>query len=76
MRRFSIENMMTPEEIDEVNTRLWAELDEIKEKTGYNAYCAASTGHRWTLLGYLLNLKHKADAKAHNAELNSAAKQV
>lgn len=48
---------MTPDEIDEVNTSLWAELDEIKEKTGYNDYCAASTTHRWTLLGYLLNLK-------------------
>jgi len=52
---------MTPEEIDEINKSLWAELDEIKEKTGYNAYCAASTSHRWTLLGYLLNLKHKAE---------------
>ena len=60
---------MTPEEIDDVNAALWAELDEIKEKTGYNAYCAASDGHRWTLLGYLLNLKHKAETKVSNAEL-------
>ena len=58
---------MTPEEIDEVNSALWAELDEIKEKTGYNAYYAESNCHRWTLLGYLLNLKHKAETKVSNA---------
>lgn len=55
--------IMTPKEIDEVNKRLWAELDEIKEKTGYNAYCDASKSHRWTLLGYLMNLKYRADSK-------------
>lgn len=55
---------MTPEEIVEVNSSLWEELEAIKEKTGYNAYCAETKGHRWTLLGYLLNLKHKADEKA------------
>ncbi|MFA6271027.1 MAG: hypothetical protein WC657_07535 [Candidatus Paceibacterota bacterium] len=59
-------NREASKEINEVNERLWAELDEIKEKTGYNAYCAASAGHRWTLLGYLLNLKHKADSKVPN----------
>lgn len=55
---------MTPEQINEVNESLWAELDDIKEKTGYNAYKEANRGvGHWTLLGYLLNLKHKADDK-------------
>ena len=57
---------MTPEEIDEVNVRLWAEIDTIKEQTGYNAYCEGRTGHRLTLLGYLVNLKFKADNKGSN----------
>jgi hypothetical protein len=52
---------MEPDEINEVNESLWAELDEIKEKSGYNAYCATRHGPRWTLLGYLLNLKHRAE---------------
>lgn len=57
--------IMTLEKVNEVNESLWAELDAIKEKTGYNEYCrekkAESVGH-WTLLGYLLNLKHRAEA--------------
>lgn len=53
--------VMTPEQINEVNDSLWAELDEIKEKTGYNEYRQQNLGvGHWTLLGYLLNLKHRA----------------
>lgn len=56
---------MTPEQIDEVNKNLWDELDEIKEKTGYNAYREANRGKaQWTLMGYLLNLRRMADDKA------------
>lgn len=57
------------EQINEVNETLWAELDEIKEKTGYNEYREANRGAgHWTLLGYLLNLKHRAADKAGGDE--------
>lgn len=56
---------LNPQQINEVNESLWDELDEIKEKTGYNAYREENRGVvQWTLLGYLLNLKHRADDKS------------
>uniref|UniRef100_A0A6H2A1N0 Uncharacterized protein n=1 Tax=viral metagenome TaxID=1070528 RepID=A0A6H2A1N0_9ZZZZ len=54
----AIEDGMTPEEINEVNEGLWKELDEVKEKSGYNEYW----GHRQssgglTLIGWLVRLR-------------------
>ena len=52
---------MPPDQIKEVNDILWAELDDIKEKTGYNAHKEAHRGMpHWTLIGYLLNMKKTA----------------
>jgi len=49
---------MTPEEINEINEGLWKELDDAKEKSGYNDYWKnKKSSGGFTFAGWLLHIR-------------------
>ena len=66
------EHIISYSDLDKINNDLYKEIELIKEETGYNEYYNKETRHRWTLRGYLLNLKKKADANKKTVQGETA----